>query len=204
MSQVQHPITDNYKKHTHWNPIQKVLIGFFYWIALDMLKKLNPNRILDVGCGEGYTLEKLRRNRIGDYLEGIEYLQEAIDLGKALRPEIKIKKGSIYELPYKDNSFDMVLCTEVLEHLEDPRKGLKEILRVTSKYCLISVPNEPFFMFANLVRLKNLPRFGNDPDHKNHWTYFSFKKFLKREKVQIVEYKAPLPLPLLIVLLRKI
>lgn len=204
MSRQQHPVTSNYQKHTHWNPIQRILIGFFYWIALDMLRELNPDKVLDVGCGEGYTLEKLRKAKIGKYLEGIEYLQEAIDLGRKLHPHIKIKKGSIYELPYKDNSFDMVLCTEVLEHLEDPRKGLKEILRVTSKYCLISVPNEPFFMLANLVRLKNVSRFGNDSDHKNHWTYFSFKKFLEKEKVQIVEYKSPLPLPLLIVLIRKI
>lgn len=204
MNQQQHLITSNYKKHTHWNPIQRILIGLFYWIAIDMIKKLNPERILDVGCGEGFTLAKLRKEKIGNYLEGIEYLQDAIDLGKEIHPDIKIRKGSIYELPYKDNSFDLVLCTEVLEHLADPRKGLKEILRVSSKYCFISIPNEPFFMLANLIRLKNVPRWGNDPDHKNHWTYFSFKKFLGKEKVQVIEYKAPLPLPLLIVLIRKI
>ncbi len=197
-------ITDNYKKHTHWNPIQKLLIALFYGISIGMIRRLNPQTILDVGSGEGYTLEKLRKKGIGKRLEGIEYLQEAIDLGRKFHPDIIIKKGTIYKLPYKNSSFDLVLCTEVLEHLEDPEKGFKEILRVTKKYCLISVPNEPFFMLENLARLKNFSRLGNDPDHKNHWNYFSFKKFLKKEKIKIVKYKAPLPLPLLIVLIRKI
>lgn len=204
MNQQHYLETSNYRKHTHWNPIQRALIAYFYWIVFRLLRKIKPNKILDVGCGEGFTLNKLRENKIGNYIEGVEYLQDAIDLGKKLYPEIKIKKGNIYSLPYINNQFDMVLCTEVLEHLDDPVKGLKEIIRVSKKYCLISVPNEPFFMLENLVRLKNVSRWGNDLDHRNHWSYFSFKKFLKKEKIKIVEYKAPLPLPLLIVLIEKI
>ncbi len=195
--------TSNLRKHTHWNPIQRLLIAYFYFLAFRILRRLRPNRILDAGCGEGITLEKLRQKGIGNLLEGVEYLQDAIDLGEKLYPKVKIKKGTIYSLPYSNNSFDTVLCTEVLEHLENPEKGLREILRVSSKYCLISVPNEPFFMLENLVRLKNVSRLGNDPDHRNHWNYFTFKKFLLSEKVRIVKYIAPLPLPLLIVLIEK-
>lgn len=203
MSQQHHLETSNYRKHTHWNPIQRILIAYFYWVVFRILRKIKPNKILDVGCGEGFTLNKLKENKIGLGIEGVEYLQDAIDLGKKFYPEIKIKKGNIYALPYSNNQFDMVLCTEVLEHLDDPAKGLKEIIRVSKKHCLISVPNEPFFMLENLVRLKNVSRWGNDPDHRNHWTYLSFKKFLKKEKIKILKYKAPLPLPLLIVLIKK-
>jgi len=51
---------------------------------------------LDVGCGEGFTLNSLKENGIGKRLEGIEYLQAAIDLGKKTYPDIKIIKGTIY------------------------------------------------------------------------------------------------------------
>lgn len=196
--------TSNYKKHTHWNPIQRILIAYFYSITLRIIKKLNVNKVLDAGCGEGFFLERLRKNNIGKSLEGIEFLKRAIEIGRKIHPEITIKQGSIYSLPYKNNAFDIVLCTEVLEHLENPEKAYREILRVSKKYCLISVPHEPFFMLADLVRFKNVSRWGNDPDHRNHWNYLSFKKFLKKEKIKIVEYKAPFPLPLLIVLVEKI
>ncbi|HUD04433.1 MAG TPA: class I SAM-dependent methyltransferase [Patescibacteria group bacterium] len=184
--------TDNYKKHTHRNPIQRLLLWNFFRNLVDFTQAKTVDSILDVGCGEGFTLNSLKENGIGKRLEGIEYLQAAIDLGKKTYPDIKIIKGTIYELPYKDNSFDLVLCTEVLEHLESPEKALKELVRVSKKYLVISVPNEPFFMLAQLVRGKNWSRFGNDIEHINHWTVFGFPQFVKKNaKVHILAKRFP-------------
>jgi 2-polyprenyl-3-methyl-5-hydroxy-6-metoxy-1,4-benzoquinol methylase len=184
--------TDNYKKHTHKNPIQRFLLGNFFKNLVSLTKTKTVDSILDVGCGEGFTLNRLRENGIGKRLEGIEYLQAAIDLGKQTYPDIKIVKGNIYELPYKDNSFDLVLCTEVLEHLEKPQDALKELVRVSKKYLVISVPNEPFFMLAQLIRGKNWSRFGNDIEHINHWTMLGFSQFVKKSaKVKILSKRFP-------------
>lgn len=186
--------TDNFKKHTHKNPIQRLLLNNFFRNLVNLTAKKRIDSILDVGCGEGFTLSRFKNNGIGKKLEGIEYLQDAIDLGKKTYPDIKITKGSIYELPYKDNSFDLVLCTEVLEHLEDPARGLRELARVSKKYLVISVPNEPFFMFAQFVRGKNWSRFGNDIEHINHWTMFGFPKFIKKNagsNVKIIARRFP-------------
>jgi 2-polyprenyl-3-methyl-5-hydroxy-6-metoxy-1,4-benzoquinol methylase len=184
--------TDNYKKHTHKNPIQRFLLGNFFKNLVNLTKAKTVDSILDVGCGEGFTLNRLKENRIGKKLEGIEYLQAAIDLGKKTYPDIKITKGNIYELPYKDNEFDLVLCTEVLEHLEEPEKALKELVRVSRKYLVISVPNEPFFMLAQMIRGKNWSRFGNDIEHINHWTMFGFPQFVKKNsKVKILAKRFP-------------
>lgn len=184
--------TDNYKKHTHKNPIQRFLLGNFFKNLVNLTKAKTVDSILDVGCGEGFTLNRLKENGIGKKLEGIEYLQAAIDLGKKTYPDIKITKGNIYELPYRDNEFDLVLCTEVLEHLEDPEKALKELVRVSRKYLVISVPNEPFFMLAQLIRGKNWSRFGNDIEHINHWTMLGFPKFVKKNsKVKILSKRFP-------------
>lgn len=172
--------TDNFKKHTHRNPIQRFLLWNFFRHLVNLIASKNVDSILDVGCGEGFTLNRLKEKGIGKKLEGVEYLQAAIDLGKKSYPDILIKKGTIYELPYKDNSFDLVLCTEVLEHLKEPEVALKELIRVSKKYLVVSVPNEPFFMLAQLVRGKNWSRFGNDIEHINHWTMFGFPKFVKK------------------------
>lgn len=172
--------TDNYRKHTHRNPIQRLLLWNFFKSLLNLIASKKVDSVLDVGCGEGFTLNCLKEHGIGKRLEGIEHSIGAIELGKKAYPDIKIKQGDIYKLPYQDNSFDLVLCTEVLEHLDNPSKALKELIRVSNKYLVISVPNEPFFMFAQLVRGKNWSRFGNDIEHINHWTMFGFPKFIKQ------------------------
>ena len=182
--------TDNFKKHTHNNPIQRLLLWNFFNHLLKLIPK-DTESILDVGCGEGFTLNRLRINGIGKRLEGIEYLDSAIELGKINNPEIKITKGDIYRLPFKDNSFEVVMCTEVLEHLEEPERALKELIRVSKKYLVVSVPNEPFFMFAQLVRGKNWSRLGNDIEHINHWTHFGFIKFVKKQNVKVLKVYDP-------------
>jgi 2-polyprenyl-3-methyl-5-hydroxy-6-metoxy-1,4-benzoquinol methylase len=184
--------TDNYKKHTHKNPIQRFLLANFFKNLVKLTQAKTVDSILDVGCGEGFTLNRLKENGIGKRLEGIEYLQTAIDLGREMYPSILIKKGTIYNLPYKTNSFDLVLCTEVLEHLEEPQKALKELVRVSKKYLVISVPNEPLFMLAQLIRGKNWSRLGNDIEHINHWTMFGFPQFVKKNaKVKILARRFP-------------
>ena len=162
--------TDNYRKHTAKNPLQKWLIDRFYAALLDELETLHPQTILDAGCGEGFTLARIRLYGIRAKLEGIDIRQEAIELGRKIHPELTLREGSVYELPYEDNAFDVVLCSEVLEHLEDPERALAEIRRVARRYCIITVPHEPFFMMANMLRGKNLTRWGNDIEHIQHWS----------------------------------
>lgn len=183
----------NYVKHTSKNPIQKILINNFYSTLISLTKPLSPKTILDAGCGEGFSMNKLKLNGIGEKIEGIEYSKDAISFGKKLFPDLTIKQGSVYELPYKDNSFDLIVCTEVLEHLEDPKKAIKEMLRVTKKYLIISVPNEPLFMMSNFLRGKNLSRLGNDEGHINHWNPLSLKSYLIQNKVKVKKLSLPFP-----------
>jgi 2-polyprenyl-3-methyl-5-hydroxy-6-metoxy-1,4-benzoquinol methylase len=193
--------TDNYKKHTSKNLVQRWLIENFEKTLAKEVKKLNISSILDAGCGEGFTLEFLRQQKIGKTYEGIDFLKTAIEIGKKMHPKINLKQSSIYRLPYKSNSFDIVLCTEVLEHLEEPQEALKELFRVSQKYVLVSVPNEPVFMGSNFLRGKNWPRFGNDIEHINHWTMFGFSKFVQKNagiKVKFVSRKYPFPWIMLI------
>ena len=214
-------ITDNYKKHTSKNPVQKFLLGNFYNSLITLIKETDCffldfardrndgkrihndekggnqhysiNSILDAGCGEGFTLNKIYEAGVKEGLEGIDGSEEAISIGRKIHPHLSLKQGNIYKLPYKNNSFDMVLSTEVLEHLEYPQEALKKLIRVSKKYVLLSVPNEPWFRLANFLRGKNLSRFGNDIDHINHWSSKSFREFIQKEKVRILIVRRPFP-----------
>lgn len=183
----------NFIKHTSKNPLQRFLINNFYTTLVSLVKSLSPKTILDAGCGEGFTMNRLTKEKIGEKIEGVEYSKDALTLGRKLFPNLTFKEGSTYDLLYKDNSFDLVICTEVLEHLNEPIKALKEVFRVSKKNILVSVPNEPFFMLGNFLRGKNLSRLGNDPGHINHWTIISFQKFLKNNGLKIKILKFPFP-----------
>ena len=188
--------TDNYQKHTSKNPLKKFFISNFFNILLNQIKNLRIQSFLDVGCGEGFTLNKLKENKIGKVHEGIDYSREAISLGKKAYPDLHISEGNIYNLKYKDNSFDLVICSEVLEHLEDPQKALKELSRVSKKYILLSVPNEPWFYIFNYTQ------WGKDIDHINKWTSLGFKKFIQQNSsAKILSLKTPFPWT--VVLLKK-
>lgn len=156
-----------------------------------MIKPLRMKTILDVGCGEGFTLKKLEEKKIGKKNEGIDYSADAIKIGKKLYPGLELSKGDVYGLKFKDNNFDLSICTEVLEHLTDPASAVAEIKRVSGKYIIFSVPNEPFFIAANFLRGKYLRTFGNHPEHINHWTSSGFEKFLKKQGLTVIKSKHP-------------
>ncbi len=71
-------------------------------------------RVLDIGSG-GSSYDSFFPNRV------------TVDIDPARHPEIV---GDAHNLPFENNEFEVVLCTEVLEHLEDPRKALEEMRRV--------------------------------------------------------------------------
>jgi ubiquinone/menaquinone biosynthesis C-methylase UbiE len=183
--------TTNYTKHSSNNPLQKFLLDNFYKELFRMVGKKKIESVLDAGSGEGITLRKFKDKKIGKKHEGIEYMDEAIQIGKKVNPDIVIKKGDINKLPYADNSFDLVLCNEVLEHLENPQNALNELMRVSKKYLILSVPNEPWFTFQRIARGKNVFRLGAHPEHLQHWTHGGFIKFLRKNKLKVLSKKAP-------------
>lgn len=183
--------TDNFQKHTTQNPVQKFLIDAFFTVLIKEIKDLNPDSILDAGCGEGFTLERLKKAGVDRHLVGVD-LQRAVELGMSTHPHLQLEEGSIYRLPYADNSFDLVLCSEVLEHLEYPEKAMEELYRVTKRYCIITVPHEPFFRLANFMRGKNFLRWGNDIEHIQHWSKKSIGTFVEK-KFKIKNIRTPFP-----------
>jgi len=192
-------LTTNYIKHvkSKKHPVNNFFLNYFSKTVVKEAKKLRPRTVLDVGCGEGFILANLKQNKVGKEHEGIEYVDKAIKLAKQLYPTLKILKGNIYKLPYQDNSFDLVLCTEVLEHLDYPERALKELLRVTKKHLLLTVPNEPYFTIQRVLRGKNILELGDHPEHIQHWSSRSFKKFVQKQAI-VKKIKRPLPWTLII------
>jgi 2-polyprenyl-3-methyl-5-hydroxy-6-metoxy-1,4-benzoquinol methylase len=100
--------------------------------------------------------------------------------------------GSIYDIPKKEK-YDLVVCSEVLEHLEKPEDALEQLKKVGKKYVICSVPREPIWRILNMARGKYWKDLGNTPGHINHWSQRSFIKFLKKNGCKVLDVKSPLP-----------
>jgi len=109
-------------------------IGRWYWDLRDerTLSYIGLEKdILDLGCGEGITLEKVLRRFPDRHVLGIDYAEEKIKICQERR--LPVRQGSAYALGLGDHSWDCCLLLEVIEHLEDPGKALREVHRVLRK-----------------------------------------------------------------------
>lgn len=176
--------TGNYDKYMTSNPLKKKMVNNLNSRIIGIMGKLlsKPEkvyRILDAGCGEGFISNLIFNNFRNVEITGLEYTSEAVRIARSMNNKINYLQGDIYKMPFEDSSFDMVICTEVLEHLESPLDALRELHRVSENEILLTVPEEPWFCLGNLAVLKNVSRLGNPEDHINHWTYRRFVKYVK-------------------------
>ena len=101
-------------------------------------------------------------------------------------------RASICDLPFRSGAFDLVVACEVLEHVDDPRRALEELLRVTSRFALLSVPHEPWWRVLNVLRGKYLRDRGNTPGHVQHFTAAAFRGFLGAQ-CRVSRFARPTP-----------
>jgi len=138
--------------------------------VIDIVNRQNIKKeakILEIGCGRGiYTTLLARNNR---NVVGIELSNREISVSKEfvgkkqLTKNVTLIRADAQRLPFKDDVFDFVLCSEVLEHLDDPSRGASELNRVLKrgKKAIVSMPNliSYFWMRLRVINeLRNLLR----------------------------------------------
>jgi malonyl-CoA O-methyltransferase len=100
-----------------------------YQLVKNTIIETRPNKILDVGCGKGRYLLNLLSEKIGKELYGID-ISLRVMANIASFPAIKVKQGSLLNIPYSNSSFDFVYTCEALEHCINLDAALEELKRV--------------------------------------------------------------------------
>ncbi len=131
---------------------------------------ISGNTVLDVGCGDGLLMKELAR--AGKQVEGIDLSGVAVE--RCRKEGLKATEGDFASgpLPFAEKQFETVVALDVLEHVYEPERLLKEMVRVSSDAVVISVPN-----FSSLpARLQVL--FGKVPENnrpnKGHVYWFNW------------------------------
>ena len=140
------------------------LLEDFYWwfkgrrkIVLSAMKGIEAKNILDVGCGTGGNL-----TLFNGFVVGLDISSQALELAQKRKPDAVLCRGEAENLPFKDESFDLVLALDLLEHLPDDIKGLSEMYRVLKKggNALITVPAYRFLWSEHDEALHHFRRYS--------------------------------------------
>ena len=123
---------DYYDKGIKNNPFQKL----WHTHKLSQVLKLLPKdakRILDVGCSSGIITVEIAKNLPQSQTVGLDSYKDVIVFARSKYPHIDFVIADAHRIPFKNKSFDLVICTETLEHVLDPQRVLLEIKRVLKK-----------------------------------------------------------------------
>lgn len=117
---------------------------------------ISGTRVLEVGCGIGSIANELYHQ--GCDVVGTDISNSAIEYGQKKYVDVELKVGVAEMLEFEDESFDIVLSFDVLEHLNDVDVHLKEVMRVLSDegYYLFQTPNKYINSVYETVKCKSL------------------------------------------------
>lgn len=180
MDHLEHEVYTQYKYNKKPKRIIEQIIA--------VVKTTQPNaKILSVGCGDGYVeryvMEHTNRN-----IAGLDVSPKGLALAR--KRGLEVYQGSAYELPFPDETIDLILAIHLFEHLVHPEIFLKEIHRVLKHngHFFMSLPN-----YGNLAyRVKYLLKGSLDTflqirlGHYRHYTYRETCRYLEQNNFKII------------------
>jgi SAM-dependent methyltransferase len=127
---------------------------------MKIVRKTSFDSFLDVGCAEGLCLKLLSKNsRTRSSGSGLDLAKNYLLKARVASPKSLLVQGDASQLPFKNDIFDLVLCSEVLEHVPNPKNVFKELVRVSRRYIVVTLAGENLFYFVmrkfGLVRTPN-------------------------------------------------
>ena len=196
--EITHTIRDDtakrhLHKYTNTNPLHRATLGRFFDRLTSVLQELAPRTVFEFGCGEGLLLRELKARGFScTDLVGIDLRAQALADARSLHPEWRFDCVDLFQWTPKHPKFELVLASQVLEHIPNPEPILKRLIELTERHLVLTVPCEPWFQLLNLLRGRDLLRLGNHPEHVNRWSKAEFVKFVSQH-VTVVSAEVVFP-----------
>jgi 2-polyprenyl-3-methyl-5-hydroxy-6-metoxy-1,4-benzoquinol methylase len=135
------------------NPLIKWLFEKRFEIIYNLIATKKHLKLLDVGCGDGFFLDKIKDIDLEVY--GIDISKKRIERA-AKKSRATLFQCVAEKMPFKKNFFDIIVCTDVLEHVQNPLQVINEIKRVCKEngIVFVSFPNELLWMICRALLLR--------------------------------------------------
>jgi len=143
-------------------------------LILREIPKKGSKAILDIGCGRGFLDIELGKK--GYHVTGVDFSEEAVNFAKKLSEQNNLSKtvnfivGDLFKLVF-DKQFDIVICSEVVEHIEDDKSAVKKLASFLndSGILIITVPY-------------SMRQWNKDDDRSGH-----FKRYYIKDMAEILQ-----------------
>lgn len=188
-------IGNTFDKYGSKNPIVQWMMNGFDATLSKFVSDAAPETIHEVGCGEGFWVMTWAQE--GRVVKGTDFSSQVIGMAKDNAKKRQLDADifevkSIYDVDAATDSADLVVCCEVMEHVDDPESAFEALTRIVGRDLIVSVPREPMWRILNMARGKYLGDFGNTPGHLNHWSSSGIRK-LAEQYFDVVSLEKPLP-----------
>jgi 2-polyprenyl-3-methyl-5-hydroxy-6-metoxy-1,4-benzoquinol methylase len=140
-------------------------IAFYEQVAAISASE-RPRSVIDVGCGTGNLLRAIVEKTAPERVVGVDYASAGVDRAKQLVPSGEFRAQSLYDVT-PEETFELVLCTEVLEHVRDPKSAVEVLVRLCTRSgtILITVPDGAHDEWEG---------------HRNFWNKAELEAFLRQ------------------------
>lgn len=188
------PEGNYFDKYGSNNPIVKRLMKGYFDSFGKLLGESGISRggyILEAGCGEGHVAAFMQKKIEGVLIDAFDISEKVIREAEEEYSGIHFFVHNIYD-GQGGKQYDLIVCSEVLEHMEQPKNGIRNLMKNGEKF-IFSVPHEPVWRMMNVARGKYIRDFGNTPGHIQHFTKKSFYRMLTECGLEVIQYERPLP-----------
>jgi len=149
-------------------------------IAADIVSRLKPKDLLEIGCGNGFFLEKI--SSLDMNVEGVDINKDAVASCKARG--LKVEAANVFDIT---KSYDMVVLFQVLEHMESAKELFEYLASKLVRpggYLIIAVPDPDGYLKEMDINLLDMP-----PHHNSSWGLETFKYLHTQFGFEFVEQK---------------
>ncbi len=163
-------------------------------VVLDAVRcctgRVSPKRFLDAGCGNGIYMKHLAEPGARSAIHGVDFSERMVRIARDNGGGKNFVVGNLEEVPYRSESFEVILCAHVIEHMLDDRRAMGELARLlpAGGYVVISTDNKdntvsrilraplkPLYALAGFFRRAQAPE-----------KYFPHNEYSRREFEELI------------------
>lgn len=179
---------DYYHRGVKNNPLQWLWHTLKFRSFTKLTAPYQFKKILDLGCAGGYMTNKIAQIFPQSQVWGVDVYPQAIAYAQNLFPNIHFQVADAHNLPFKKDSFDLIVCYETVEHVSDPQKILQEMRRIITKKGVVLVAMDSGNTLFNIIWLIWEKTFGKvwQDAHLHPFHHHDLEEIVKLAGFQIL------------------